>query len=181
MGFSKSKQSSKTDPTVQKIDPAQQKYLSQLYQSSQLPMYTSAANIGAMMPGALDAWTQMVNPSGSNPQLQAYMADVQQNLQNNLLPQIQGAANQAGQLGGSRGIGAMGSAVQASNRDIADMANRLYSDQMQRALGALSIGQDVGTMAQAPWMAQRDILGVPITLTSGGGSKSSGKGKGISL
>jgi hypothetical protein len=114
---------------------------------------------------------------GVNPQLQAYQTDVQRNLEQNIMPTIQQAGVTSGGLGGSRTALAYGQAGTEANRDIADMAMRLYGQDRQNMLNALGMAGQVATIGQAPYIAQAGIQGSPVTI--GGGSKSNSKSLGL--
>ena len=109
------------------------------------------------------------------------------------MPQFTQGAQQSGTLGGSRGGIGAGQAALGAQRNIQDFGAQLYNQDMNRMLqaaqtgaGMYGQGQSAGltaagmlpglaTAGHLPFLNQAQILGSPITLTSGGGSQSKGK------
>ena len=126
---------------------------------------------------AMTGFEQMMDP-GINPQLEAYQRQVQQNLQDNILPTIQGSAGMAGQMGGSRqGVGE-GLALGRGNQQIVDMAANLYNQDMNRTMQSIQMAPGLAQMGMGiPWYAAQQyagLLGSPTVL--GGASSSSSFG-----
>ena len=128
---------------------------------------------------------------GINPALGAYQREVSQNFQNQIMPQITTQGVGAGQLGSSRGqIAAQQAGLQA-NQQVADMAAKLYGEDMNRRIQAAQVGLGAQTSAmgqapqlagisQQPYINQAQILGTsPVALSVGGGGGSSGKSKSL--
>jgi hypothetical protein len=126
---------------------------------------------------AVGGYNQMMNP-GVNPQLEAYQRQVGQNLSDNILPQIQGSAGMAGQMGGSRQGVSEGLALARGNQQITDMAANLYNADMNRMGQAMQQAPGLAQFGMGiPWYAMNQyagLLGSPVTL--GGGGQTSGGG-----
>jgi hypothetical protein len=128
---------------------------------------------------------------GVNPALGAYQRDVQQNFQNTIMPGINAQSAAAGQLGSSRGQIAGQQAGLQANQQVADMAAKLYGEDMNRRIQAAQVGLGSQTAAlgqlpqlagisQQPYINQAQILGTsPLALSVGGGGGSSGKSKSL--
>ena len=159
-----------------KLDPLFKKYMGDLFKQSQPALGEASQIAGGMQPEAQAAWQSLLTP-GVNPQLGAYQADVQRNLERNIMPTIQQAGVTSGGLGGSRTAMAFGQAGAEANRDITDMASRLYGMDRQNMLEALGLASGVATLGQAPYLTQAGIMGSPVTV--GGGGKSKNKSLGL--
>jgi len=240
------------------MDPQAQQALGGAMQGGPGMNRFTAGAIGMGM-GAGDQYAQqtqqslgrLMNPQGPNPQLQAYGNQLSRQFQNQIMPQIGQAANQANSLGGSRQGIAESQAAGNVYRQLQDFAGQQYQGDMNRALQAAQTGGNLGMQGRqnalqagnmmgnwqqqaqqraleaagmqnqfglqqgaqglqsaqlsgqwehqnqqraleaqrqmgqmgadmyAPYLAQSQIYGSPTVLTSGGGSKS--KGKGFSL
>lgn len=125
---------------------------------------------------ALGGYNQMMNP-GVSPQLEAYQRQIGQNLNDNILPQIQGGAGMAGQMGGSRQGVAEGLALSRGNQQITDMGANLYNQDQNRMMQAMQMSPGLAQFGMGiPWYAMQQykgILGDP-TVLGGGGSTSGG-------
>jgi len=162
----------------------QAKYLQGLYgQGANLAQNFGQYEQGAqgIYDQAAQGFGQMMDP-GISPQLEAYQRQVQNNLQDSLLPAIQGGAGMAGQMGGSRQGVAEGLALARGNQQVTDMAANLYNDDMNRMMGAMNMAPGLGQFGMSiPWYAMNQyagILGQPTTL--GGGGATSGGGSDFS-
>ena len=173
--------SGSTDPSS--IWGGQSPYLKRLYRGAQgLGMgQQGQQQAQGVYDTAIGGFNQMMNP-GINPQLQAYSGQVQNNLERNLLPAIQGAAGQFGQMGGARQGVAEGLALGDSNQQITDMAANLYNQDQNRTMQAMSMAPGLSEFgAQIPWYNMNQyagILGAPTTLTGGSRYESSSSGGG---
>ncbi|GAF96669.1 unnamed protein product, partial [marine sediment metagenome] len=127
----------------------------------------------------LQGFNQMMNP-GVNPHLEAYAGDVQQNFTDNILPGIRRDAGGRGMVGGTRQGVAEGVAGGYANRDITNMASKLYGEDMNRMLGAMGMMPQYGAFGMSiPWFGMNQmagIMGSPTVLGGGGiqGSQTQG-------
>ncbi len=90
---------------------------------------------------------------GVNPALGAYQRDVQQNFQNTIMPGINAQSAAAGQLGSSRGQIAGQQAGLQANQQVADMAAKLYGEDMNRRIQAAQVGLGSQTAAARRYLA----------------------------
>lgn len=209
----KSKQKSTTAPSYAWTFPGQTEALQGLWGQASAALPYAAGQAQATQQLAQQGINQQLNPAvtgqalgtlgdvmnyqmptGVNPALGAYQREVQQNFQNQIMPGIQTGTMGAGQaLGSSRGQIAGQQAALQANQQVADMASKLYGEDMNRLLqnqqirsqaanmaltgqqGAMQIAPDVATMGMAPYQQMAQIVGSPTALSIGGGGSSKGK------
>lgn len=179
-GGSQSQSSSYSQQNPDIVWPAQAQALQALWGLgfNQLGQGTPGG-VNEVYQGAVGGLGQLFNP-GVNPALGAYQNDVQRNLTENLLPALDRGAAGFGQFGGTRGDVGRGLAVTNANRDISDMAARLYSDDMNRMLGAVQQAPAIANLGLGiPWYGLNQmsgLLGSPVVLGQGGYSTSQASG-----
>ena len=154
-----------------KVWPTQARYLEQLYaQGSNQLAQGAPGGVQELMQQGQGAAQSLLNP-GMNPLLDIYQQDVQQNLQESLLPAIRRDAQGAGQFGGGRQQVAEGIVTRGANRDITNMASSLYSQDRQNQLGALGQVPALANLGLgAPWYGLNQfagLLGSPTVLDQG--------------
>ena len=209
----KSKQKSSTAPSYAWTFPGQTQALQGLWGQASAALPYAAGQAQATQRLAQQGINQQLNPAvtgqalgtlgdvmnyqmptGVNPALGAYQREVQQNFQNQIMPGIQTGTMGAGQaLGSSRGQIAGQQAALQANQQVADMASKLYGEDMNRLLqnqqirsqaanmaltgqqGAMQIAPDVATMGMAPYQQMAQIVGSPTAISVGGGGSSKGK------
>lgn len=163
--------SGSTDPAS--VWGGQAPYLQDLYgQAQQQFGNVNTAGAQGIYDQATAGFNQLMNP-GINPQLEAYQRQVQQNMERNILPTIQGQAGMYGQMGGSRQGVAQGLAMGDANQQITDMAANLYGQDMDRMGQAMSQAPGLAQFGESiPWFGLQQysgLLGAPTVL--GGGSR----------
>jgi hypothetical protein len=161
----------------------QSPYLGDLYSRAQ----AGVQNFGGVTQEAYGAVNQgysalesLMNP-GVNPMMEVYQQQMQQGLEQNILPTIQREAIGRGMVGGTRQGVAEGLVGQQALREQSQFAAKLYGEDRDRMLGAAGM---VPGLTQAglgvPWYGLNQyagILGSPTVLGGGGGSISSGSSK----
>ena len=104
-------------------------------------------------------------------QIEAGQGMITENLQQNILPSVGGAAQGAGQLGGGRQGVAEGIALRDANRQSSDFTRDIlaqdYQAQQQRALQALTQAGNIGGLAFQPLQNLAQILGNTTVLSQG--------------
>ena len=124
---------------------------------------------------AQGAFNNLTNP-GQNPALGAYASQIGRTLQQDWLPQIQGGAIQAGQLGGGRQGVAQGLALSQGQQQLTEAASMLYNQDQNRMLGALGQAGGLANLGMGiPWYNAQQyggLLGRPTVLGGASGSES---------
>ena len=123
---------------------------------------------------AMGAFNNLTNP-GMNPAMQAYGNQIGQTLTRDWLPQIQGGAIQAGQLGGGRQGIAEGLALSDATQQFTDAGRMLYNQDQDRRLGAVGQAGQLANLGMGiPWYNAQQyggLLGRPTVLGGASGSQ----------
>lgn len=156
-------------------------------------LYGQAQNI--FQSGGNQSWAQgllgegsgaiqsLLNP-GPNPLMEVYQRQMQQGLEQNILPTIRREAMGGNMIGGTRQGVAEGMAAQEAINAQSEFAARLYNEDRNRMLGTLT--QMPGIMSAGmgvPWYGAQQyagILGSPTTLDLGSLSTSQSTSQGSS-
>lgn len=179
--------SQQTSMSVQNPDTVwgvQSPYLADLYGQAQ-NIFQGGGNQAAaqeMWGANAEAMRSLLNP-GPNPLMEVYQRQMQQGLEQNILPAIRREAMAGNMIGGTRQGVAEGMAAQEAINAQSEFAARLYNEDRNRQLGAMT---QAPAMMQAglgvPWYGANQlagILGSPVVL--GGGGFSMGQGTGSSF
>lgn len=167
----------------------QSPYLADMYSKASSMLgaqgpYTERAN--QTMFGAQGALDTLMNP-GANPLMEVYQRQMQQGLEQNILPTIRRQAASGNMLGSTRQGVAEGMATQEAAAQQSEFAANLYNQDMNRVLGAAGISGDVAQAGLGvPWYGLNQLAGIlgPPTVLGGGGfssSQASGSGSAYNL
>ena len=159
----------------------QSPYLQDLYSRAQ-SLYGTGGNqqqVQGMWNQNAAAMHSLLNP-GANPLMDVYQRQMQQGLEQNILPTIRREATGGNMLGGTRQGVAEGLALQEAVNAQSEFAARLYNADRDRMVAAMGIAPQ---MMQAglgiPWYGMQQysgIVGSPTVVGGGGYSQSSGSG-----
>lgn len=155
-------------------------------------LYGAASNIfdsGGNQQAATDMWNMgsrglndLLNP-GANPLMEVYQQQMQQGLEQNILPTIRREAAGYNAVGGTRHGISEGMALQQAQREQSQFAAQLYNQDRDRMLGAATqVPGMMGAGLGIPWYGANQlagILGPPTVLGGGGGSIGSGSSFGL--
>lgn len=156
------------------VDPSQQPFLEFLRTQGQQLASSQLGGGGFqdLLSGAQGALGSFLggnqqDNAALNAQIAAGRQGINQNLQENLLPQIGGAAAAAGQRGSSRQGVAEGIALRGASQQGAALEADFRGQARQQQLSALALSPSIGGLAFSPLQNFGQLLGGPNNLAFG--------------
>jgi len=180
---------SKSTTNPDQVWSAQSPYLTQNYAAGQnlANQQMAQGSQFQQQQGALNnAWQQQLS-GPANPYLTGMasnaMAQISKQFNEQIMPNLLGGGNAAGQLGGERYQNLQNSAVDTAATSMANAAQNVYGQAWDSGLAAQSAaigqGSQVTGNAWQPLMNQAAIVGGPTVLGQGGKSKTTNPSEGL--